>query len=169
MSPKRIHSNAVITGPHALYPQYFEILPTTGGYYQQALQIPLVVPNILTFTDSVIVTLTVAMDVSYASSNDHDLMIGVSDGISFIGYIAHDRAASPCDYIEGGSNTNTLQNPNHIYGSTVTSRRYSSEIKIQIISTEKWGSCHTEHDEGHTYIAHYQRLVDLSKGLLIAL
>ena len=94
------------------------------------------------------------MDVSYASSNDHDLMIGVSDGISFISYIAHDRAASPCDHIEGESNTNTLQNPNHIYGPRVTSRQYFSEIKIQIIPTEKWG----KHNEGHTYIANYQLL-----------
>ena len=72
MSPKWIYNNAVITGPHALYPQYFEILPTTGVHYQRALQIPLVAPNILTSTDSVTVTVTVAVDVSLASSNDHD-------------------------------------------------------------------------------------------------
>ena len=140
MTPKWIHSNAVITGPHALYPQYFEILPTTGDRYQRALQIPLVAPNILTFTDSVTVTVTVAVDVSYASrSVDHDPTIGVSDGTSFIGYIVNERASSPCGHIEGESNTSTLQNPNHIYGPTVTSRRYSSEIKIQIKPTEKWG------------------------------
>ena len=68
MSPKWIHSNAVITGPHALYPQYLEILPTTGVGYQRALQVQLVAPNILTSTDSVTVTVTVAIDVSYASS-----------------------------------------------------------------------------------------------------
>ena len=91
MTPKWIHSNAVITGPHALYSQYFEILPTTGINYQRALQIPLVAPNTLTSTDSVTVTVTVAMDVSYASSNDHDPFIGISDGISFIGVHAKDR------------------------------------------------------------------------------
>ena len=122
-------------------------------------------PNILTSTDSVTVTVTVAMDVSYASSNDHDSIIGISDGIYFIGFVAHDRAASPCDHAEGDSNTNILQNHNHIYGPTVTSRRYSSEIKIQIKPTEKWGSCHTEHDEGYTYIANYQRLLDPNKGM----
>ena len=166
MTPKWIHSNAVITGPHALNAQYYEVLPTTGAYYQQVLQIPLVAPNILISTDSVTVTVTVAVDVSYASSNDHDPIVGISDGMSFIGYVAPDRA-SPCEYFEGDINTDRIQNHNHIFGPTVTSRRYSSEIKIQIRPTEKWGSCHTEHDEGYTYIANYQRLVDISKGLLL--
>ena len=66
MTPKWIHSNAVITGPHALYSEYFEILSTTGAHNQRALQIPLVAPNILTSTDNVTVTVTVAMDISYA-------------------------------------------------------------------------------------------------------
>ena len=85
MTPKWIHNNAAIVGPHALYPQYLEVLGTTGDYNQRAIQVQLVAPNILTSTDSVTVTLTVAVDVSYASSNDHDPFIGISDGISFIG------------------------------------------------------------------------------------
>ena len=72
MTPKWIHSNAVTTGPHALYPQYFAILPTTGVGLQRALQIQLVAPNILASTDSVTVEVTVTVDVKYASSNDHD-------------------------------------------------------------------------------------------------
>ena len=42
MTPKWIENNAVITTPHALYPQYFEILPTTGEIYQRALQFTIV-------------------------------------------------------------------------------------------------------------------------------
>ena len=53
MTPKWIHSNAVITGPYALYPQYFAILPTTGVFYQRALKIQLVAPNILASTDRI--------------------------------------------------------------------------------------------------------------------
>ena len=39
--------------------------------------------------------MTVGVDVTYASSNDHDATIGISDGMSFIGFIAPDRVASP--------------------------------------------------------------------------
>ena len=44
---------------------------------------------------------------------------------------------------------------------------YSSEVKIQIKPGEKWGSCHTEHDEGYVFIANYQRNLDLTKGLYL--
>ena len=133
MTPKWIHNNAVITGLHALYPQYFEILPTTGVVNQRTLTVQLVAPNILTSTNSVTITMTVAVDVSYASSNDHDPDIGISDGKYFIGFIAHDRHPHPCNALEGDSSTVTMQNvPTLTHGPIVTSRRYSSEIKIQI-------------------------------------
>ena len=167
MTPKWIEEKAVITTPYALYPQYFEILPTTGVLYQRALQFTLVAPNTLTSTDSVTVTVTVAVDVSYASSNDHDPTIGISDGKSFIGFIAHDRHEFPCDALEGDINTNinTIQNPLYSHGPSVTSRRYPSEIKIQIRPAEKWGSCHTEHDSGYTNVGNYQHLLNPSEGL----
>ena len=122
MTPKWIHNNAVITGPHALYPQYLEILPITGVYNQRALQVQLIASNILTSTDSVIVTVTVAVDVSYASSNDHDPLIGISDGMSFIGFYAPDKSSYPCDVIEGNSNTAILTQINGINGPGVTSQ-----------------------------------------------
>ena len=118
MTAKWIHNNAVITGPHTLNSQYFEILPTTGDNYQRALQIPLVAPNILTFTDSVTVTVTVAVDVSYASSNDHDPTIGISDGTSFIGAFVVDRSTTPCRIIGGDSNTTVLTITDYIGGAT---------------------------------------------------
>ena len=167
MTPKWIHSNAVITGPHALYPQYFAVLPNNGENYQRSIQIQLVAPNTLTSTDSVTVTVTVAVDVTYASNNDHDPIIGISDGLSFIGFITHDKASSPCNHHEGDSSFGVLQNRNSLTGPVVTSRRYSSEVKIQIRPAEQWGSCHTEHDEGYTNIANYQRLLDPSKGLYL--
>ena len=167
MTPKWIHNNAVITGPHALYPQYFEILPTNDLMNQRALKVQLVAPNILTSTDSVTVTVTVAVDVSYASNNDHDPYIRISDGMSFIGALAADRYSYPCDIREGNSNTAILTQINGINGPTVTSRRYSSEIKIQLKPAEQWGSCHTEHDGGYTNVGNYQCLLDPSRGLYL--
>jgi len=120
MTPKWIHNNAVIIGSHALYSQYLEILGTTGESFQHALQLQLIAPNILRSTDSITVTVTVAMDVSYASSNDHDPTMGISDGISFIGVHASYRATHPCPIIEGDSSSTTLKNIDPIDGSTVT-------------------------------------------------
>ena len=105
------------------------------------------------------------MDVSYASSNDHDPFIGISDGISFIGVYAKDRESQPCHVWEGKSGTVLLNPVNVNNGPTVTSQRYSSEIKIQLRPAEQWGSCHTEHDGGYTNANNYQRLLDPSKGL----
>ena len=105
------------------------------------------------------------MDVSYASSNDHDPTIGISDGISFIGINAPDRYSNPCRVLEGKSSTVLLNPVNVNSGPTVTSRHYSSEIKIQLRPAEQWGSCHTEHDGGYTNVGNYQHLLDPSKGL----
>ena len=96
MTPKWIHNNAVITGPHALYPQYLEILGTTGVLHQRALQVQLIAPNILRSTDSVTVTVTVAVDATFASKNDHDPFIGLSDGKFITGFHAEDRYSHPC-------------------------------------------------------------------------
>jgi len=165
MTPKWIHNNAIINVPHALYSQYLEILSTTGASYQCALELQLIAPNILKSNDSITVTVIVAVDASYASNIvDCDPTIGISDGKYFIGVQADDGTI-PCNIREGDSSTTILENINSIGGPTVTSKRYSSEIKIQIRPAEKWGSCHTEHDGGYTHAGNYQHLLDPSKGL----
>ena len=168
MTPKWIDYNAVITGPHALYPQYFEIAATTGVALQRALQIQLIAPNILTSNDNITVTVTVAVDKTIADLNDHDMIFGVSDGTSFTGFKASDKgnynARSPCIKAEGivGS---TLRN--RIYGSgpLVLSRHYSSEIKVCLKPNEKWSSCLTVHDGGYINNQNYQSSLNLANGL----
>ena len=171
MTPKWIHKNSVITGPYALYPQYLEILGTTGDLFQRALQVQLVAPNILTSTDSITVTVTVAVDTAIADGGDHDITFGISDRVSFIGFIAHDKGnypdTSPCYKYEGKVVATVLQNIQQGNGPVVVSRKYSSEIKIQIKPTEKWGSCHTEHDEGYVNTQDYQTSLNLSKALYL--
>ena len=166
MTPKWIHDHVIVTGLHALYSQYVDFLPVSGEGGQRFLQLQLVPPNILISTDNVMVTITIAVDNILASSEDHDPSFGISDGTSFVGFVAHERSPSPCNHYEGSSGARLL-NAIHFNGPTVTSRRYSSEIKIQIRPTEKWGSCHTEHDEGYTNIANYQHLLDITKGLYL--
>lgn len=169
MTPKWIHKHSTITGPHALYPKYFEILPTTGDNWQRALQVGLVSPGILTSTDDVTITITAALDTVLADSTDHDPSFGVSDGSSFIGLHQADKnnyhSVSPCRHIEADKDGVLLKNEIAPNGPKVDSRRYTSEAKIQIRPTEKWGSCYTEHDDGYTNIVNYQRQLDLTKGL----
>ena len=169
MTPKWIHNNAVITGPHTLYPQYLEILPTTGDLYQRALQVQLVAPNILSSNDSVTITLTAAVDTTIPDSADHDIILGVSDGMSFIGFHIHDKSnynhLSPCIKFEGDIVNGALKNKVQGSGSLVISRKFSSKIAMQIKPSEQWGSCHTEHDGGYVNVQNYQPSLNLSKSL----
>jgi len=122
--PKWIHNNAVINGPHALYPQFFEILPTTGEIYQRALQVQLIAPNILTSTDSITVTITAAVDTNLAdaTNHNHDIIFGISDGASFIGFNKDNYPhTSPCYKFEGDFGQNILKNIKQGNGLLVTS------------------------------------------------
>ena len=169
MTPKWIHNNAVITGPHALYPQYLEILPTTGDNFPCALRVQLIAPNTLISTDSVTVKVTMALDKTLADSIDHDPIIGISDGVSFNGFIVRDKGnyptLSPCHNLEGKVMPSVLKDVQQGSGPLVSSRTFSSEVKIQIKPTEKWGSCHTEHDGGYVNTQDYQMSLDLTKAL----
>ena len=171
MTPKWIHNNAVITGPHTLYSQYLEILPTTGDQHQRALQIQLVAPNILKSTDSVTVSVTVAIDKTLANSNDHDPVVGISDGVSFIGFVMRDKGnyatLPPCHKFEGKIEQAMVKNGIYGGGSPVSSLSFSSEVKIQIKPTEKWGSCHSEHDGGYVNTQDYKEALDLTKALYL--
>ena len=83
----------------------------------------------------------------------------------------HDKgnypALSPCFGNEADINNKLFTNLKSGAGSLVASRKYSSEVRLQIRPKERWGSCHTEHDEGYTNIANYQRKLDLSQGLYL--
>ena len=176
MTPKWLHKNALIIGNYTLHPQYLELDPTTilkQPQLQQAIEVKLVPPGILQSTDSVVVTVTIAMDTELANSRDHDPSFGISDGKSFIGFRTHDRTnyakLSPCQHTEGEiiDYVGLLQNLRHVKGPLVSSQTYPSEIKLQFRPSEQWGSCHTEQNEGYTNIANYQHKLDLSYGLYL--
>ena len=78
------------------------------------------------------------MDTTLADSRDHDPLFGISDGESFVGYAipyqGNYYGSSPCFNIEGDIINGVLTNiPSFIDpNSIVTSRSYSSEVKLQI-------------------------------------
>ena len=174
MTPKWLHKHSIITGNYTIYPHYLELDPTTvigKPKYQLALQVKLVAPGILRSTDDVSVTLSVAMDTTLGESTDHDPSFGISDGELFIGYTLPDIRdyghRSPCEQREGEVIANFLQNMKAMQDRFVNSQNYSSEVNLQFRPTEKWGSCHTEHNAGYVNIASYNNQLDITKGLYL--
>ena len=168
MTPDWLYKHSSITKPFTVYPKYLEIL--AGTVHEHVIQAELIAPNVLTATDSITVTLTVAMDTTLADSGDHDPTFGISDGTSFVGYYLVDKnnyaSTVPCYKHEGDIIDNILHNriSDHI-GTRVNSQHFSSVVTIQIKPNDQWGSCHTEHDEGKVRIANYQHKLNLTKGL----
>ena len=174
MTPKWLQKHASITGKYTLYPYYLELHPTTvigKPEYQLALEVKLVDPKILKITDYVSVTVTIAMDTELANDKDHDPSFGISDRKSFVGFTVYDKSNyhnhSPCRHREGKTSGGLLKNLAYKKGPRVSSKSYSSEIKLQFRPAEKWGSCHTEHDEGYVNIASYNNKLDITKGLYL--
>ena len=77
MTPDWLYKHSTITKPFTVQPKYLEIL--TGKTNERLIQAELIAPNILTATDSVVVTLTIAMDTALADSSDHDPIFGISE------------------------------------------------------------------------------------------
>ena len=172
MTPKWLAKHATIHVSYTYKPNYLEIHAGTA-HYQHVLQVQLVPPGVLTNDDSkcVTVTMMIAMDTVWADSRDHAPNFGISDGERFFGFVVPDKGAtSPCYRTEGDNVNNVLTNNIHSSsGATLSnpSQGFSSEVTIQIKPCEKWGSCHTEHEEGFVFIANYQRTLDLTKGLYL--
>ena len=168
MTPDWLNKHSTITKPFTVYPKYLEFLP--GKANERLIQAELIAPNILTATDSVVVTLTIAMDTVLADSVDHDPIFGISDGTSFVGFVVIDknnyRTEAPCYIWEGDIRGAILQNIiTYLTGLKVSSQHFSNVVTMQIKPNDRWGSCHTEHDEGHVKVENFQHKIDLTKGL----
>ena len=161
MTPSYLQCHATIFGPYILTPQYLEISPTTGDIFQRALKIQLVAPDILTSTDCVDVTVTIAFDVKLAA-NDHDPFIGISNGAFVNGFIASDP--SFIRPMEGQSGRVLLNSMNA--GNAVNVQQFPGEIKMQFKPTDNWGSAY---GNDHTIIGYYQHSLDPTKGLYLEL
>ena len=174
MTPKWLSEHATIYGSCTYKPNCMEILAGTD-HYQHVLQVQLVPPGVLTNDDSqsLTVTMTIAMNITWADANDHDPSFGISDGERVIGFIVVDKGnyanSPPCYSAEGDNVNDVLTNPAYDNSdpSPNSPQGYSSEVKIQIKPGEKWGSCHTEHAEGFVFIENYQHDLDLTKGLYL--
>ena len=171
MTPYWLSKYAEIFGSYTVRPNYLELLADTSNSYGRLIRVQLVPPNKMSKEDDVTVTITVAMDTTHADANNHDPIFGISDGHYFVGFITPDNnhyySTPPCYRIQGRSYNEYISASTFSSGiSRATGAKgYSSEVKMHIKPTEKWGSCHTEHDEGHIAIAQYSYKLDITKGL----
>ena len=114
----------------------------------------------------------VSHDVSIERAHDSDIVYGVSDGGSFVGFHMEDknglRGAAPRFGYEGTSGT-TLTRPRLInYSSPRPSDSfYPGQFVITIKLDEHWGSCYTAHDGGFVKTAVYSKRLMLNKGLTL--
>ena len=172
MTPVWIEQNAEITGPHTVTSSYYEISSTTGARYQRALRVQLLPPGLsMNISDTFTITITFALDTEIAQTSDHDPVFGISDMKSFVGFITFDIQNfpnyAPCVYLDGDVGSSGLANAVFGNGPKTNSKRYSSEVKMHIRPTEKWGSCHTEQEDGMTLVTSYQRSLDPANGLFL--
>ena len=104
----------------------------------------------------------VAVDASYASSNDHDPTIEISDGLSFIGaYYILMEAILHAGLQMGTARTAVLTSINYVRGPTLlVSSVIPVKLRLQFKPAEQWCSCHTEHNGDNVISAmNYQRLL----------
>ena len=159
MTPSYLQRHATICGPYTLTPQYLEISPTTGVMFQCGIKIQLVAPDVLTNTDCVGITVTVAFDTALAA-NDFDPRIGISDGIHFNGFVVNNPTyTTPID----GESGRVFSNQVHA-GGRINAPRFPGEIKMQFKPLDNWGSAY---DNAYTAIGNYQNSLDLTKGLYL--
>ena len=169
MTPYWLSKHAEIFGSYTVRPDYLEIL--SGFTYERLIRVQLVPPKTLSEEDDITVTITVAMDTTHADAYEHDPIFGISDGDYFVGFITLDNnnypSSPPCYRTQSISYDNRISPSTSSSGVTrpTGAKSYSSEVKMHIKPTEKWGSCHTEHDEGHIAIAQYSYKLDITKGL----
>ena len=169
MTPYWLSKHAEIFGSYTVRPDYLEIL--SGFSYERLIRVQLVPPETLSKEEDITVTITVAMDTTHADANDHDPIFGISDGDYFVGFFTRDNnhysSLPPCYRAQSISYDDRISKSTSFSGVTrpTGAKSYSSEVKMHIKPTEKWGSCHTEHDEGHIAIAQYSYKLNITKGL----
>ena len=173
MTPYWLSKHAEIFGSYTVRPDYIDLLASTNSYsYERLIRVQLFAPDTLSNKDDITVTITVAMDPYWADTYNIDPIFGISDGEQFVGFFTRGHnvysSTPPCYRMEGPVYDNGRSSfGGYTDGATraIGASSYSSEVKMQIKPTEKWGSCHTEHNEGHIAIAHYIRKLNVSKGI----
>ena len=128
----------------------------------KVLMIPV---NALQNSISLTVKIVFSTNVTIGSNSDSDVIFGVSDGISFVGFDIVDKNNydnyPPCYGSEGVSLRSLVSSLLHKPSDSFNPGQVVGTLNLN----ERWGSCYTAHDGGFAKTAVYNKRLTLSKGL----
>ena len=145
-----------------------------GTVYRAALfKVPMIPVDVLQDSTPLTVEIVVSNNVTIGESDsDSDMLYGVSDGISFIGFEIVDKNTykinyPPCYGVEGIPLNLSLKAARTVSSLLLKPRDtfYAGQFVSTLNLNERWGACYTAHDGGFVKTAAYNKRLMLSKGL----
>ena len=137
------------------------------------LKVPIIPADIMDDSSLVTVKIVVSLDEDIGKNEDSDPFFGVSDGVSFLGFMTVDeenlsKGYAPCFGTEGTSG-NSFSGRKLIrkYSPRPNDSIYLGQFDITLKLNEHWGSCYTAHDGGFVKTAYYNKRLMLSKGVTL--
>ena len=137
------------------------------------LKVPIIPADIMDDLSLVTVKIVVSLDEDIGQKNDNDPKFGVSDGVSFLGFMTVDRdnlsgGYAPCYGTEVTSgNSLTVTRAGNKYFPRPTDSVYHGRFVSTLKLNEHWDSCYTAHDGGFVKTAYYNKRLMLSKGVTL--
>ncbi|XP_078368468.1 uncharacterized protein LOC144652301 [Oculina patagonica] len=148
---------------------------TAGSTFNAALlKVPVIPANVLQHSIQLTIKIVVSNDVSIGAKEDSDIRYGMSDGISFVGFLTIDignyNYLAPCFGIEGSSGSRFTET-REIDKNAPRPRDkfYPGQwfFTLKLDAHENWGSCYTAHDGGFVKVADYNNRLVLNNGLTL--
>ena len=136
------------------------------------LKVPMIPAGALKYSAPLTVKIVVSHDVTIGSTVNSDIPYGVSDGISFVGFMTESKSSyhnyPPCYGYEGTSGI-TLSRGKMINHSSPkpSDSFYPVQFVITLKLDERWGSCYTAHDGGFLKTVEFTKRLMFSKGLTL--
>ncbi|KAL9954545.1 hypothetical protein ACROYT_G042096 [Oculina patagonica] len=173
MTPTWIEAHASYINSNRLYTA--EQLTFDAGSVNDAalLKVPVIPANVLQNSTQLTVKIVLSNDVDIGTKPDSDIRYGMSDGISFVGFMTFDKGNygifAACCGIEGlsGPRLTEWKRDNNACYLKPSDSFYPGQFVFTLKLDENWGSCYTAHDGGFVKTTTYNKGLVLSNGLTL--
>ena len=135
-------------------------------------KVPMIPASVLQYSTPLTVKIVVSYDVSIGTTQDSNILYGVSDGTSVVGITTRKTdtygSDASCHGFESNSGT-ALSEDGWISAtsSKVSETFYPGQFVITLKLDERWGSCYTAHDGGFVKTTTFTKRLMLNKGLTL--